>query len=581
MIKKSLHKKLLISMLLALLIPFLISNIVSYKSSSEVIEEQLLKTNSMLMESGKDNLVSYIKELHQLSLMWIYDENLIDDLRSESLSINQIYNLEYEMKNLLYYNPDILRVQFHMKKTGKTYYSQKNTFFYKNDTPDEYKNLENEFTNIEIKKINDKSMVVVHRKILDMPGNHVLGYLSIYISPNELNHILNRLIKDSEKIYLIIGNDGSSFYSPSSSFQDRNFLESIHTRKAKQGLEKMKLNEEEGFVFFHNDQIEEYSFSLIKFVPYSIISQDAKEPLRKMIFIQVLMVLILLLFIYFLSISIVNPIKRLIKNVNSIENGEFTIKSKNKRDRQDELGVLESRFSEMVKHLNQLINKEYRLQMEITTSQLKVLQAQINPHFLYNTLQSMGTIALKNNLDDLYDRIVSLSSLFRYSMDIKTRFVPLKEELSKAEEYLYLQKGRFKDNLHYETMVNENALDVFVPKMILQPLLENSIIHGVEKRNRPGTVKVEGFIDNQHLIINIIDNGTGFTEKKIAEIRRKFTSKESAVDRDSGIGLLNVLFRLHFEYGEEFQWSIKSHLNEGSKITLKIPKETENEGTDY
>jgi two-component system, sensor histidine kinase YesM len=409
----------------------------------------------------------------------------------------------------------------------------------------------------------------------------VLGYLSIYVSTNKLDQILGRLKKDSERIYLSM--DNSFYYSPGSNLSDADLhtFQSLYTERPEQGLEEMELNEGKGFVFYQNDQIEEYSFSLIKFVPFSLISQDAQEPLHKMILIQTVSIALLLLFIYFLSISIVNPIKRLIDNVNSIEKGNFIIESNIERDREDELGLLEKRFSEMAERLNQLINIEYRLQMEITTSQLKVLQAQINPHFLYNTLQSMGTIALKNNLYDLYERIVSLSSLFRYSMDIKTRFVSLKEELSKAEEYLYLQKGRFKDNLQYELDIDDEVLDVQVPKMILQPLIENSIVHGVEKRNRPGTIRMKGFLENNHLMISILDDGTGFSTEKIKEIRERFKSKESVVDKESGIGLLNVLFRLHFEYGDEFQWSIKSELNEGSKITLIIPKEKQNESTDY
>ncbi|MCS0543634.1 hypothetical protein NXY55_27050, partial [Aeromonas veronii] len=154
----------------------------------------------------------------------------------------------------------------------------------------------------------------------------------------------------------------------------------------------------------------------------------------------------------------------------------------------------------------------------------------------------------------------------------KTRTVPLKNEIQHTKEYLYLQTGRFKERLHYEVNCTEESLKVDVPKMILQPIVENSIIHGVEKGNRSVLVKIEGYTSEESLILRIVDNGQGFSQVKIEGIREQYANGQMQANSSSGIGLLNVLFRLHFEYGESFKWEIQSIPLKETTIQFVIPK---------
>ncbi|MRG87863.1 sensor histidine kinase [Salinibacillus xinjiangensis] len=575
---KSLHKKLLVGMLLVTVIPIIISTIITYQSTSETIEKNLVNSNQQLMEVGMDNLVYYFRELDQMSLSWTFDEELMNDLDHQTLNFQQEQNLEYEIKNLLYQNPNISRVQYSVDNTGDTYYSERNVYLQQKQRVDDLrKKMGDRYRVFELKKYQDEVALVLHRKIVSVPDREVLGYLSIYTHVDELDAFLQRLYEEDENMFLFIeSNNTISSYSSEHPNQvnDESVLsiltDSIKDNGQTSGSLDMEVNQEDGTALFHQDQYEDLSLTLVKFIPFTIIAEEAQSPLQQIAIVQMITVLVIIFFIYFVSISITRPIHRLMKNIRSIEKGDFEVKEKGVK-REDELGLLEERFSSMVGRLNQLVNKEMRLQMEVTTAQLKMLQAQINPHFLYNTLQSIGTIALKHKLPDVYQRLISLSSLFRYSMDLKNKRVPLAKEVEMIDEYLYLQKGRFGDRLEYDIRCTDESLQIEVPKMVLQPLVENSIVHGIERGNQVGRIQISSQLDENMFQLEVSDNGPGFSVEKIAELQNMYKSKEVlSENRQGGIGLMNVLFRLYYEYGDSFTWTIDSEPFENTVLRLYI-----------
>lgn len=572
MIKKSLHKKLLVIMLVAVIVPYVVSNIMTYHSSTEAIEDQLIENNRSLIESGILNISAYLEKLDQLSLTWLYDETLLESLNTTNFSIPQRNQVEYEMKNLLYMNSDVMRIEYHSNTAGETFFTERLRFSSESNptTPIEDR-LKDTYRVIEVKEYEGVPTLIIHRKIVEPPNPEPLGYLTIFTSTRELDLLLKRLSTDEEEILLFLESKSISSYS--NTLEDTNQLQSIYKKRELQQFQSFTLGDEKGALFSDTGNIGgDVSLTLVKFIPSSMITGKATESIRNITFIQVFMLILLAIMLYFVSLSIIQPIKRLIKNIASIEKGDFHIAQVVEPQREDELGQLEKRFVEMTNRLNQLITKELRLQIEMKTAQLKMLQAQINPHFLYNTLQSIGTIALKQNAPDVYERLLSLSSIFRYSMDLKTRTVPLKNEIQHTKEYLYLQTGRFKERLQYKVNCTEESLKVDVPKMILQPIVENSIIHGVEKGNRSVLIKIEGYISEESLILKIMDNGQGFSQEKIEEIREQYSNGQMQANSSSGIGLLNVLFRFHFEYGESFKWDINSIPLKETTIQFVIPK---------
>jgi two-component system sensor histidine kinase YesM len=225
--------------------------------------------------------------------------------------------------------------------------------------------------------------------------------------------------------------------------------------------------------------------------------------------------------------------------------------------------------------INHLINREYKLELENKTNQLKVLHSQINPHFLYNTLQSIGTMALKSRVPEIYSSLTDLSQIMRYSMNMDEDVVPLAKEINYIKSYLLLQKQRFGDDLNYILDIEKGALDVKVPKMILQPIIENYFKHGFDIREGVGEIKITCKEEESYLFIAIGDNGMGVTEQRLKEIHDHLLAEQSNGKGYSNIGLKNVYARLQLYYTDEALMKLQNRNSGGFLVTLRLPLEME------
>lgn len=245
----------------------------------------------------------------------------------------------------------------------------------------------------------------------------------------------------------------------------------------------------------------------------------------------------------------------------------------------DEFGVLARHFRDMMDTVNNLILREYRLEIANKTNQLKALQAQIHPHFLYNTLQSIGTLALQQQGQRAYTLLSSLSKMLRYSMRDQT-CVTLREEAEHARLYLELQQERFGDRLEVDLDFAEDTLSVEMPRMTLQPLIENYFKHGADIQPGKGHISLSSRRINDHWIeIELNNNGPSIPEEKLLEIcgwlhqshtTTGLSTQES--DESESIGLRNVIRRLQLNShpGHSARLEINNREPNGVKITVKL-----------
>lgn len=221
---------------------------------------------------------------------------------------------------------------------------------------------------------------------------------------------------------------------------------------------------------------------MVKSIPYSSLYQGARATAFMNTMIALVALIIVLVITMIISFKITAPIKVLMENMKKVEKGIFVANFE--AGGNDEIGMLGRRFKSMVLQINRLIDKEYKLQIENKSAQLKVLQSQINPHFLYNSFQSIGTLALKMNAVPVYTLLTSLSDMMRYSMDMREAMVPLSKELKHTQSYLSLQKQRFEDELNIILIIEPSTHEIVVPKMLLQPIIENCFKHGFSNKWR-------------------------------------------------------------------------------------------------
>jgi two-component system sensor histidine kinase YesM len=246
----------------------------------------------------------------------------------------------------------------------------------------------------------------------------------------------------------------------------------------------------------------------------------------------------------------------------------------------DELARIEKHLFKMQKRIQTLIQEEYTAKMQVMSAHQQALIACINPHFLYNTLNTISAMACVEGADSISEMIGALSSMFRYSSDISRQNVTLKDELGNISDYLYIQSIRYQNAFTYRVDISETLYDYQVPKLILQPLIENAFKHGFKNRmtEREGDrqIHVSAVKNGDDLIISIEDNGKGITQEKLSVIREQIEESEAkmraAVWNNKSIGLLNVHHRIRLQYGGDYGLQIISEgEGKGACVSVRMP----------
>jgi len=300
------------------------------------------------------------------------------------------------------------------------------------------------------------------------------------------------------------------------------------------------------------------------------------------IFIYNLYILILSFFIslfmaYAFSTRISVPLVALRDKMRQVESGIFP--EGIEINSGDEIEELAKSFNSMVKKLRELIEEVY--QAEITRqkaelrqkeAELNTLQAQINPHFLYNTLETINWIAidLLGHENDISKTVVALSNLLRATITKGDKIVPVEKQLKEVEEYLFIQKMRYEDKFTVKWDIDEEIMQYKMLSMIIQPIVENAIVHGIENIESDGEIIIRGWKEGEDILFEISDNGVGMTPEKLGAIRKMIDSEEESSPSGS-IGLKNTHQRLKHYYGENYGLRIESEPGGRTRVTIRAP----------
>ena len=232
-----------------------------------------------------------------------------------------------------------------------------------------------------------------------------------------------------------------------------------------------------------------------------------------------------------------------------------------------ELQTLDSGFDEMARRVDALMAKQIEDQRSLHRAELELLQAQINPHFLYNTLDSIAILAESDRGEDVVDMVTSLSTFFRNSLNKGEDIISLAAERTQVTSYLQIQQIRYSDILRYRIDIPEELLDCRVPKLILQPLVENALYHGIKNRRGMGTITVTGESDGGDLLLRVADNGAGMDAEQVKGLQAGIYE-----DRHTGLGLVNVHKRIRLYCGEPYGLFFESEVGKGSVVTIRLPQ---------
>ncbi|UJF34564.1 cache domain-containing sensor histidine kinase [Paenibacillus hexagrammi] len=596
MIKNSIRNKLILFLLAATLIPFATSMMVTYWFTKEKVTEDTIRNNSALMLQGKTNVINYLNSVVQASLTVysnynssenfydILDHKKVIDYTSDKVIKSSLQVMSHSIK-------EIQQIYLYAKESNMSYLmvNEKGTPSYGKykelpnfpEGRDVYFDTTHQTHSYGVMLTNYFSpfpVISMHRKIINFAESRVLGELVIDLNMNLITDITKDLYEPGEEDLYILDETGRIIFGPDPAawgqLLNQDWAKEALASTLDSGSYEWKKGSYAGVNQYEKMKTDFVDWTLVKRVPYAQLYKNARQLTIINTAILSLFLIIAVAGTIYISIRFTEPIKQLIRYITRIQSGQLNTEIDLLRS--DELGILANRFHTLIQDLNQMVLKEYRLELANKSNQLMALQAQINPHFLNNALQSIGTLALQHEVPQIYKLISSLAKMMRYSMNTSESIVPLRQELDHVKSYLELQKQRFEQQFDISLDIEDSTYSIPIPKMILQPLVENYFKHGFKPSLGTGHLRIHAakLVEQHHnvLYIEVEDNGQGMSEERIQEVRRCLKATSTSED---GIGLCNVLLRIRLYYSDEAELQLCPVEPQGLKIIITIPLQKE------
>jgi len=563
----------------------------AYKKASDIMVDKNKKYSTEITSKIKHNIDLYYQEVTNILYNIGYDINTQDYLTASNpeKSYDLSKNLIYMSINMMVIKKDIIDIVI-ISENGSyfTMEGEYNTVLsLKGQIPDDRKVHNTGF--VELTSLNNEGVIAIMYGMYinsayneDILGRKI-GFAAVLVDVNPIFDEISRVTDNTELKYYLIDKNGNIYSKndPLGISGNRELIENIINDFENNDIkDTYEINGSRNIVLV--DEIPIIQGRIISFMPEKELFAEIDQ-LRRIVMIVLMVTLISMSVLFFLiTNNITRPVKKLISFMDDLKGGSIRdLKKEVQLEGYFEITVLSKEFNSMLREINNLTHrlfetssKLYETEIEKEKSELAFLRSQINPHFLYNTLEVIKGIALDEGAEKLYEMTNALALVFRYSVK-GSNTVQLGEELKIIKAYVHIHLIRFGERLEAEYQIEEETLNVKVPKMILQPVVENAFFHGLEAKRGKGRLTVGSSINGRTLRIWIKDDGVGIEEDKLAEIRSKLSG--SAADsrlnsgRDGRIGLFNVNNRIKLTYGAEYGLSIYSEPGKGTEVVILLP----------
>ncbi|MGI6622659.1 MAG: sensor histidine kinase [Acetivibrionales bacterium] len=563
----------------------------AYKKASDIMVEKNKKYSTEITSKIKHNIDLYYQEVTNILYNIGYDINTQDYLTATNLekSYDLSKNLIYMSINMMVIKKDIIDIVI-ISENGSyfTMEGEYNTVLsLKGQIPADAKVHNTGF--VKLTSLNNEGVIAIMYGMNinsayneDILGRKI-GFAAVLVDVNPIFDEISRVTDNTELKYYLIDKNGSVYSKndPLGISGNNRLIEDIINDFENNAIkDTYEINGSKNIVLV--DEIPIIQGRIISFMPEKELFAEIDQ-LRKIVLIVLMIALLTMSLLFFLiTNNITRPVKKLITFMDNLKGGNIRdLKKEVQLEGYFEITVLSKEFNGMLKEINNLTHrlfetssKLYETEIEKEKSELAFLRSQINPHFLYNTLEVIKGIALEEGAEKLYEMTNALALIFRYSVK-GSNTVQLGEELDIIKAYVHIHLIRFGERLDAVYQIEEATLNIKVPKMILQPIVENAFFHGLEAKRGKGRLTVGSSINGKILRIWIIDDGVGIEEDKLAEIRSKLSdsSADSRLNsgKDGRIGLYNVNNRIKLTYGTEYGLSINSEPSKGTEVVILLP----------
>jgi two-component system sensor histidine kinase YesM len=408
---------------------------------------------------------------------------------------------------------------------------------------------------------NEKTMSLM-RIINNTVTQKPIGMLMVNISEDGFESCYSEIVQ-KYGTRIIILDENNQIISTNDDLENREYLELLNLQK-NADFKSSVLDHNNKPYLYSTMFLEKYGWKMIIGIPLEQL--EAEGSLYKMVSLLIIILngILLCIGIVFVSRLITSPIHKLLKSMKAVEGGQFNIVEMETGN--DEIGRLKDGYNLMVVEIQNLIQKIVSEQRTKRKAELNVLQEQIKPHFLYNTLDAMGYLALAGRNTELYEAIEAMGGYYRKSLSKGSEIISVADEIVITKDYIYLQLLRYGDifSVHYD--IDEETFKHKTIKLVLQPLIENSIYHGIKPKGEHGDIFISSRLENGFVVLTVEDNGIGMSDEDL-----KLLNVEGIDNNLSSFGLRGTIQRVKIYYDRDDLYSIESTYKKGTKITLRMP----------
>ncbi len=587
----SIKKKLLLVLYIQILIPLVFIGFFSFKSSEEIITNKSLSYSKDILSLIELRLQDTVRNLNIISQDLSSDESIYEALMNDdSNNINMLYSYEVGSKlNNVFLNAVMTRTEI---QSMCIVTNKKRFFIYDNNNNSDGSNIKSivlqKYTEITksaaqangkaVWFFNTKNGVVQNSYLVRMIYNRdnykEIGLLVVEINMEFFDFVLQGLESEVMQNTTILSSDNEIIIYKNKAALDK-------FKKVIQDIpnEKNSFVDKKNNIFVAHTYLSEPRWRIVTYIPLNQLYSDVETLRDRIILLCMGSILILSVVSVFMSFDMIKPINQLVKamkgmNINNISDSYIEI------ERKDELGFLHKTFNNMAKEIDHLVTWIYREQITRKEAELKALQSQINPHFLFNTLESINWMAQLNNVPEISSTVSDLSTLLEASIGRDDRLITIEEEFMYIDKYIALLKRRFEDRITLNKEVDPKVLYIKIPRLLIQPLIENAVYHGVENSRGKGIITLTASIREDLLIIEVIDNGNGISTDELVKLNKGLEMdndtyfKSLSNKKNKSIGIDNVNRRIKLFYGEKYGINLESKLNIYTKVSVTLPAQS-------
>lgn len=584
---RSLMTKLTVYSILLIVVPMTLVGVMSYRESSRILEAETTQYSLQIIDQVKHYVEDYLRSFEISTLKIVNHPDTVRFLKLKTLKeVNDadiVPAVRDVLKNSAYSLSDIINITLildqiqsidSINQEGVSTVLGIGQQYWYDSMP--VTGLPRSYSRIIEWNGRREPVISIVKRIGNPQTLSPLGMLVIDVNYKRLNEAARNIkFGQAKHGYLfMVDQQGYIVYHPNNSLigmqVDKEILAEIGDTKRGSVITKTN-GQRELISFSHSEPL---GWKIMTVIPYDELMKGREYIGRIILLVSLISVFLVFLLSVGLAANLIQPIKRLYRHMKRVEIGDLKVKVP--VDSKDEVAMLSIGFNKMVDRLSDLLHeaymsrlKEAEMHLRQKDTELKMLQAQINPHFLYNSLETIRGMALEHDIDDIAEMAADLTRLLRYNVKHSQAIVTVGEEMEIIEFYLRIQKLRFEERLTYQLDVPEWALPQRIPKLSLQPLVENSLMHGMEHCRGNTIVRISAErLSGNYMALMVTDNGPGIEPARLETLRSDMDDPDQ---EPASIGLTNVHRRIRFVFGDPCGLQLESEAGSGTTVRAILP----------